>query len=109
MKARSARLLRILPLRSAARLDDSAPPPQLAGQGLEFAELSDFIFRLMNGCRRGQILSNGLTLHFLSELKMRAVSGVVGFGAMATGTSAAAGSPGDGTRLEVAQFGNLLE
>ena len=40
---------------------------------------------------------------------MRAVSGVIGFGAMASGTATAAGSTGDGTGLEIAEFGNLLE
>src|SRR6266571_7205896 len=55
------------------------------------------------------MLCNRLAIDLLGELKMRAVSGVVGFGAMATGTPAAPGSTGDRTRLKVAEFGDLLE
>lgn len=40
---------------------------------------------------------------------MRAVSGIAGFGTVTLGLSAAAGSVGDGTRLEVAEFRNLPE
>jgi hypothetical protein len=55
------------------------------------------------------MLSNRLAIDFLGELKMRAVSGVIGFGAMASGTATAPSRTGDGTRLEVAELGNLLE
>src|ERR1035441_3620741 len=82
---------------------------QLASQGLELAELRNLTFRLTDSRRRGEVLRNGLAIHFLSELKMRAVTGVVGFGAMATGTSAASGKTTDGTRLEVAELGDALE
>ena len=75
---------------------------QLAGQGLELAELSDFTFRLTDGGQRGQVLCNRLALDLLGELKMRAVCGVIRFGAMANRTSAAPGRTDDGTWLEVA-------
>jgi hypothetical protein len=54
-------------------------------------------------------LSNRLAIDFLGELKMRTVSEVIRFGAMATGIATAPGRTSDGTRLEVAEFGNLLE
>jgi hypothetical protein len=101
------RLLSLLHGPQAADL--SINVDQLARQGLELAELNDFTFRLTDGCRRWQILCNRLPIDFLGELKMRAVSGVIGFGAMTTGTATAPGRTGDGTRLEVAEFGNLLE
>ena len=101
------RLLGLLDGPQAADL--SIDLDQLARQGLELTELSDFIFRLTDGSRRGQILGNRLALDFLGELKMRAVSGVIGFGAMAHGTATAAGGTGDGTGLEIAEFGNLPE
>src|SRR5258708_27765367 len=82
---------------------------QLAGQCLELAELSDFTFRLTDGCQRGQILSNRFAIDFLGELRMLAVPRVIGFGAMASGTATAPGRTGDGTRLEVTKFGNLPE
>jgi hypothetical protein len=44
---------------------------------------------------------------FPGELKMRPVSGVIGLGAMASGTAAAPGRAGDGTWLKVAEFGDL--
>jgi len=55
------------------------------------------------------MLCNRLAIDLLSELKMRTVSGVVGFGAMATGTPTAPGSTGDRTRLKVTEFGDLLK
>ena len=82
---------------------------QLACQGLELAELRNFTFGFTDGRWRGQILCDRLALDLLGELKMRAVSGVIGFGAMTTGTATAPGCTGDGTRLEIAEFGNLLE
>src|SRR5258708_17363750 len=55
------------------------------------------------------MLRNALAIDVLGELKMRAVSGIVGLGAMAIGTPTTPGSTGDGTRLKVAEFGDLLE
>jgi len=55
------------------------------------------------------MLGNRLALDLLGELKMRTVSGVVGSGAMATGTPTTPGSTGDRTRLKVTEFGDLLE
>src|SRR6266581_3186180 len=55
------------------------------------------------------MLCNRLAVDLLGELKMRAVPGVVGFGAMATGTPTAPRSTGDGTRLKVTECGDLLE
>jgi hypothetical protein len=46
---------------------------------------------------------------FLRELKMRTVSGVIGFGAMTRWTTAAPGRIGDGTWLKVSELGNLAE
>ncbi len=82
---------------------------QLACQGLELAELRNFTFGFTDGRWRGQILCDRLALDLLGELKMRAVSGVVGLGAMASGTATAAHGTGDGTRLEVAESGQPLE
>ncbi len=82
---------------------------QVARQGLELTKLGDLTLRFTDGCRRRQILSHRLAIDFLSELKMRAVSGVIGFGAMACGTAAAPGRAGDGTGLKVAEFGDLPE
>ena len=82
---------------------------QLTRQGLESTERSDLTFRLSDGCRRRQILCKRLAVDFLGVLKMRAVSGVIRFGAMAGGTATAPGRTGDGTWLEVAKFGNLPE
>jgi hypothetical protein len=101
------RLLSLLDGPQAADL--SIHIDQLARQGLELTELSDLTFRLTDGSRRRQILGDRLALDFLGELKMRAVCGVVGFGAMANGTATAAGGTGDGTGLEIAEFGNLPE
>jgi hypothetical protein len=61
---------------------------------------SPVTFRLTDGCRGQQILSNRLAIDFLGQLKMRTVSEVIGFGAMATGIATASGRTGDGTRLE---------
>src|SRR5882724_9603951 len=55
------------------------------------------------------MLCNRLAIDLLGDLKMRAVSGIVGLGAMAPGTPAAPGSTGDGTRLKVTEFGDLLK
>src|SRR5256885_11662660 len=55
------------------------------------------------------MLCNRLAIDLLGELKMRAVSGIVGFGAMAIGTPTTPGSTGDGARLKVTEFGDLLE
>src|SRR6266478_9450720 len=66
-------------------------------------------FGFTDGRWRGQILCDRLALDLLGELKMRAVSGVVGLGAMASGTATAAHGTGDGTRLEVAESGQPLE
>ena len=55
------------------------------------------------------MLCNRLAIDLLGELKMRAVSGIVGFGATATGTPTAPGSTGDGTRLKVTELGDLLK
>jgi hypothetical protein len=54
------------------------------------------------------MLCNRLAIDLLGKLKMRAVSGVVGFGAMATGTPTAPGSTGDRTWLKVTEFGDFL-
>ena len=89
--------------------DFSIDDDQLAGQSLELAELRNLNFGLTDVCRRRKVLGNGLAIHFLSELKMGAVSRVLGFGAMAIGTTTAPESAGDGTRLKVAKFGNVLE
>src|ERR1700685_276281 len=64
---------------------------QVARQGLELTKLGDLTLRFTDGCRRRQILSHRLAIDFLSELKMRAVSGVIGFGAMASRTATAPG------------------
>jgi hypothetical protein len=82
---------------------------QLARQSLEFTELSDLDFRLRDGRRRRQILGHRFAIDLLGQLKMRAVTGIVGFGAMATGIPTASGSAGNGTGLEVAELGHLLE
>src|SRR5438093_2289359 len=55
------------------------------------------------------MLCNRLAIDLLGDLKMRAVSGIVGLGAMTPGTPAAPGSTGDGTRLKVTEFGDLLK
>ena len=82
---------------------------QLAGESLKLTELSDLTFRLTDGCRSGQILRDGFAVDFLRELKMRAVSGVIRFGAMASGTATAPGRTGDGTGLKISEFGDLPE
>jgi hypothetical protein len=80
---------------------------QLTGQGLELTELGDLAFRLTDGLERRQVLSNGFTVDLLGELRMGAVTGVVGFGAMALRFSAAPGSIRNGAGLKVAEFGDL--
>ena len=62
-----------------------------------------------DGRLRRQVLGNGLTVDFVGELRMGAVSGVLGFGAMTPGLTTASGSVRDGARLEVAEFRNLPE
>jgi hypothetical protein len=81
----------------------------LTRQGLEPAELSDLTFRLTDGCGRRQTLCNCFSVDFLGELQVRAVSGVMRFGAMAGETARAPGRTGERTWLEVAKFGNLPE
>jgi hypothetical protein len=89
--------------------DLSIDVDQLTGQGLELAELGDFVFRLTDGGLRRQVLCNGLAVDLLGELRMGAVPGVVGSGAMAPRFSAAPGSISDGAGLEIAELRNLLE
>jgi len=82
---------------------------QLAGESLELTEPGDLTFRLTDGCLSRQILRDGFAVDFLSELKMRAVSGIIGFGAMTSGAAAPPGGTGDGAWLKVCEFGDLPE
>lgn len=87
--------------------DLSIDVDQLTGQRLELAEFGDLALRFPDGRLRGQVLCNGFAVDLLGELGMRAVSGVVGLGAMTPRFSTASGSAGDGAGLEVADFRNL--
>jgi hypothetical protein len=82
---------------------------QFAGQRLKPPELGDLRFGLAHGCWGGKILRSGLPADLLGELKVRTMSRVIGFGAMTPRFSAAASGAGDGTWLEVAEFGDLSE
>src|ERR1019366_2103002 len=62
-----------------------------------------------HGCWGGKILGGGLTADFLGELKVWTMSGVIRSGAMTPRFSAVARGTGDGTRLKVAEFGDLPE
>jgi hypothetical protein len=76
---------------------------------LKLAKLGDLAFRFADGGQRGKVLRSSLAGDLLRELKVRAMSGIAGLGAMASGFSAAANCTGDGTWLEIAEFRDLPE
>src|SRR5437870_2292366 len=82
---------------------------QLASQRLKPPELSDFRFRLADGCLRREILGHRLSGNFLRELEMRAMPRILGLGAVATRFSAATNGTGDGSWLEITELGDLPE
>jgi hypothetical protein len=82
---------------------------QLAGQGLKPAELGDLLFGLAHGWLRREILCHCFSANLLRELKVGTMPGIIGLGAMALRFSASAERTGDGTRLEIAEIGDLLD
>jgi hypothetical protein len=76
---------------------------------LKFAIFGDLTLRFVDGCRRRQILRGCPAVNLPGELKMRTMSRIVWFGAMAPRLSATPDCAGDGTWLKVAQFRDMAE
>jgi hypothetical protein len=76
---------------------------------LKPAIFGDLTFRFADRGRRGQILRGCPAVNLPGELKMRTMSGIVWFGAMAPRLSATPDCTGDGTWLKVAQFRDIAE
>jgi hypothetical protein len=76
---------------------------------LKPAIFGDLTFCFADDCRRWQILRRCLAVNLSGELKMRTMSRIVWFGAMALRLSATPDCIGDRAWLKVAQFSDTPE
>jgi len=80
---------------------------QVVGQAQEFAILVDLVLGFPDGRGGRQALRHRMAIDFLGELEMRAMPRIIGFRAMTGRFATFARGTGNGTGLEISEFGNL--